>query len=112
MVTKYAAAHGSDAAAKDLVASYMMTPAAQQILAAANNRYPANVQAGKKVTDPYLAQFGKASSGGVPMPNIPQMTSVWSDLSSAWVKSTKGAGATKASVAFSQASRSIADKIG
>ena len=48
MVTKYAASHGVDAAAKDLVASYMMTPAAQQILAAANNRYPANVQEGER----------------------------------------------------------------
>jgi len=112
MVTKYAAVHGNDAAAKDLVASYMMTPAAQQILAAANNRYPANVQAGNKVSDPYLAQFGKAAKGGVPMPNIPQMNSVWQDLGSAWVKSTKGSGATKASIAFRTAARSIADKIG
>jgi maltose-binding protein MalE len=112
MVTKYAADHGNDAAAKDLVASYMMTPSAQQVLAAANNRYPANVQAGNKVSDPYLAQFGKAAKGGVPMPNIPQMNSVWQDLGSAWVKSTKGAGATKAAVAFRVAARSIAAKIG
>jgi maltose-binding protein MalE len=112
LVTKYAAEHGNDAAAKDLVASYMMTPAAQQILAAANNRYPANVQAGNKVSDPYLAQFGKAAKGGVPMPNIPQMNSVWQDLGSAWVKSTKGAGATKAAVAFRVAARNIAAKIG
>jgi arabinogalactan oligomer/maltooligosaccharide transport system substrate-binding protein len=112
MVTKFAAEHGNDAAAKDLVASYMMTPAAQQVLAAANNRYPANVQAGKKVTDPYLAQFGKASKGGVPMPNIPQMNSVWQDLGAAWVKSTKGSGSTKAAVAFRTAARNIADKIG
>ncbi len=46
------------------------------------------------------------------MPNIPQMNSVWSDLGAAWVKSTKGAGATKARVAFTAAARSIADKIG
>ena len=64
------------------------------------------------MSDPYLAQFGKASVGGVPMPNIPQMDSVWSDLGGAWVKSTKGAGATKAAVAFKSASRSIANKIG
>jgi maltose-binding protein MalE len=57
-------------------------------------------------------QFSAASKGGVPMPNIPQMNSVWSDLGQAWVKSTKGAGATKASVAFKAAARSIADKIG
>jgi arabinogalactan oligomer / maltooligosaccharide transport system substrate-binding protein len=112
LVTKYAADHGNDAAAKDLVANYMMTPSAQQQLAAANNRYPANVQAGNKVSDPYLAQFGKAAKGGVPMPNIPQMNSVWQDLGSAWVKSTKGAGATKAAVAFKVAARNIADKIG
>jgi maltose-binding protein MalE len=112
MVTKYAGEHGNDAAAKDLVASYMMSPSAQQILAAANNRYPANVQAGNKVSDPYLAQFGKAAKGGVPMPNIPQMNSVWQDLGSAWVKSTKGAGATKAAVAFRTAARNIAAKIG
>ncbi len=112
MVTKYAATHGNDAAAKDLVASYMMTPAAQLVLAAANSRYPANTLAGKKVTDPYLAQFGKASAGGVPMPNIPQMNSVWQDLGAAWTKSTKGAGATKASVSFRVAARNIADKIG
>ena len=33
-----------------------------------------------KATDPILAQFGAAGKGGVPMPNIPQMASVWSDL--------------------------------
>ena len=46
------------------------------------------------------------------MPNIPQMGSVWTDFGQAWVKSTKGAGATKARVAFSVAARSIANKIG
>ena len=30
------------------------------------------------------------------MPNIPQMASVWADLGAAWVKSTKGSGATPA----------------
>ena len=112
MVTKFAATHNIDSLAKDLVANYMMTPAAQKLLAAANNRYPANSVAGKSVSDPYLAQFGQASVGGVPMPNIPQMDSVWSDLGGAWVKSTKGAGATKARVSFTAASRSIANKIG
>jgi maltose-binding protein MalE len=46
------------------------------------------------------------------MPNIPQMSSVWSELGGAWVKATKGTGATKARVAFSVAARNIADKIG
>jgi len=112
MVTKYASAHGVDQLAQDLVSNYISTPSAQLALATANGRYPANTIAGKQVNDPVLAQFGKAGTGGVPMPNIPQMSSVWSDLGAAWVKSTKGAGATKARVAFTAASRSIADKIG
>ena len=62
--------------AKDLVASYIMLPASQRALAAANGRYPANTVAGKQVNDPVLAQFGRAGAGGVPMPNIPQMSRV------------------------------------
>jgi maltose-binding protein MalE len=112
MVTKYAATHGLESAAKDLVGSYMMRPAGQASLAAANGRFPANTTAGKTVNNAILKQFGAASVGGVPMPNIPQMSSVWTDLGGAWVKSTKGSGATKASVAFSTAARNIANKIG
>jgi maltose-binding protein MalE len=110
MVTKFAALHGVGGAATDLVTNYLATPSAQTQLAAANGRPPANVKAHS--SDPVLAQFSAASKGGVPMPNIPQMNSVWGDLGQAWVKSTKGAGATKASVAFKAAARSIADKIG
>lgn len=112
MVTKFATDHGVESAAKDLVGSYMMQASSQTALAAANNRYPANVDAGKGVTTGWLKQFGAAGKGGVPMPNIPQMASVWSDLGAAWVKSTKGAGSTKASVAFQTAARNIANKIG
>jgi maltose-binding protein MalE len=112
MVTKFAQGHGLESAAKDLVGSYMMRPDGQTALAAANGRFPANLVAGKGIKDPVLAQFGQAGAGGVPMPNIPQMSSVWSDLGGAWVKATKGAGATKARVAFSTAARNIANKIG
>jgi maltose-binding protein MalE len=112
MVTKFATTHGVESPARDLVGSYMMTPAAQVALAAANGRFPANTVAGKQVNDPVLAMFGKAGVGGVPMPNIPQMSSVWAELGGAWVKSTKGAGATPARVAFAGAARNIADKIG
>jgi arabinogalactan oligomer/maltooligosaccharide transport system substrate-binding protein len=112
MVTKYASVHGVDALAQDFVSNYIPTPAAQLALAVANGRYPANTVAGKQVTDPVLAEFGKAGLGGVPMPNIPQMASVWQDLGAAWFKATKGSGATKAKVAFTSAARSIADKIG
>lgn len=112
MVTKFASVHGVDALAQDFVSNYVPTPGAQLSLAIANGRFPANIIAGKQVHDPVLAEFGKAGVGGVPMPNIPQMNSVWADLGAAWVKATKGAGATPAATAFKAAARSIADKIG
>lgn len=112
MVTKFAAGHGVESAAKDLVTNYLTQADSQAALAAANGRFPANVEAGKQVKDPVLRLFGKASVGGVPMPNIPQMGSVWSELGGAWVKSTKGAGATPARASFITASRNIANKIG
>jgi maltose-binding protein MalE len=112
MVTKFATTHDTENLAKDLVSGYMMTPSAQVDLAAANGRFPANIKAGATIHDAVLAQFGKAGVGGVPMPNIPQMSSVWAELAGAWVKSTQGAGATKARIAFTTASRNIANKIG
>jgi len=111
-VTKFAAGHGAGTLAKDLVANYMAKSGPQRDLALANSRFPANKLAGRGVHDAILTQFGKASAGGVPMPNIPEMNNVWSELASAWVKSTKGAGATRARVAFATAQRNIAAKIG
>jgi arabinogalactan oligomer / maltooligosaccharide transport system substrate-binding protein len=111
MVSRFAAGHGVSSLAKDLVASYIMRAASQKALAAANGRFPANTVAGKTVNDSVLAQFGRASKGGVPMPNIPQMSSVWEELGGAWLKTTKGAGATPARSAFTTAARNIASKI-
>lgn len=111
MVTRFAAGHGVSSLAKDLVGAYIMRAASQKALAAANNRFPANTAAGKQVTDGVLAQFGRAGKGGVPMPNIPQMASVWEELGGAWLKATKGSGATPARSAFSTAARNIANKI-
>jgi maltose-binding protein MalE len=110
MVTKFASAHNVDSAAKDLVVNFFSTASAQSQLAAAGGRAPANLKA--KASDPVLAQFGAASKGGVPMPNIPQMANVWSDLGQAWVRSTKGSGAMPATRSFKGAARSIAAKIG
>jgi arabinogalactan oligomer / maltooligosaccharide transport system substrate-binding protein len=111
MVTRFAAGHGVGSLAKDLVGAYIMRSASQKALAAANNRFPANTAAGKQVRDGVLAQFGRASTGGVPMPNIPQMSSVWEELGGAWLKATKGAGATPARTAFATAAKNIASKI-
>ena len=111
-VTKYAQQHGVGSAAIDLVTNYMAQPSSQAAVALAGGRPPANINAAKLVKDPVLAAFGKAGAGGVPLPNIPQMASVWTDLGGAWVKSTRGAGAVKARTAFVTASRNIANKIG
>ena len=112
MVTKFAATHNVESLAKDLVSNYMMQSGAQLELALANGRYPANSNAGKQVQGPALKAFGAASTGGVPMPNIPQMNNVWGDLGAAWVRSTKGGGSIPARRSFLGASRSIAQKIG
>jgi maltose-binding protein MalE len=111
MVTKFAQTHGVTSLAKDLVANEMMKASFQLDLEAANLRFPANKVAGKRVRDPILRQFGAAGVGGVPMPNIPQMGSVWAELGGAWVKATKGSGATPARAAFTSAARNILDKI-
>ena len=111
MVTRYANTHGVGTLAKDLVASYIMTASSQRALAAANGRFPANLTAGKQVRDTVLAQFGRAGQGGVPMPNIPQMSSVWEELGGAWLKSTNGT-ATNARPTFQTAARNIRTKIG
>ena len=112
MVTKYAASHGLDTLARDFVSSYMMTPAAQLDLAKVNARIPANSRAATTYNVTVQAKFGKAGLGGVPVPNLPQMSSVWTDLGLAWLKSTQGVGATRAQVAFKAAARNIAEKTG
>jgi arabinogalactan oligomer/maltooligosaccharide transport system substrate-binding protein len=111
-VTKFAQQHGVGSAAIDLVTNYMAQPSAQVAVALAGGRPPANLNAAKLVKDPILAAFGKAGVGGVPLPNIPQMNSVWSELGGAWVKATRGAGAVPARTAFRTAARNIANKIG
>ena len=84
----------------------------QSALAAAAHRPPANTKARLALHNAVLSAFGRASVGGVPMPNIPQMNSVWGDLGAAWVRSTKGSGSVPAKRSFLGASRSIAQKIG
>jgi maltose-binding protein MalE len=112
MVTKFSVQHGTETASKDLVTNFLATTSSQVEISVKNGRYPANKAAATRVPDAVLKQFGAAGVGGVPMPNIPQMASVWSELGGAWVKSTKGAGATKARIAFTTAGRNIANKIG
>lgn len=111
-VTKFAAEHGVESLAKDFVANYMMTAAAQYTHYSVGGRLPANIRAAARITDPYLKGFAAAGAAGNPMPNIPQMASVWSDLGAAWVRSTRGSGALPARRSFVGAAKSIALKIG
>ena len=86
--------------------------AVQAGLAAADGRTPANLIAAKAVSDPVLKAFSAAGIGGIPMPNVPQMGSVWGALGGAWVNSTKGAGAMPAQKAFAQAQATVKKAIG
>lgn len=112
MVTKYAAEHGVQIGANAIVTQLFASPDFQGKLAAADGRTPANIVAAKAVSDPILKAFSAASKGGVPMPNVPQMASVWSALGGAWVNSTKGAGATPAQKSFAQAQATVKKAIG
>ena len=107
LVTKYADTHGVGLQARSLATEFFTSATAQARMSSKNGRFPANLSAASKVTDAMLKAFGKAGAGGVPMPNIPEMGVVWGQLGGAWVKSTKGVGATKASVAFTAARNAI-----
>lgn len=111
MLTKFAAEHGVESAARSLVTEYMASEKAQFNLSAKNDRYPANLKAAARVTNPQLKAFGVAGKGGVPIPNIAQMNSVWGPLGGAWVNSTKGEGATPAAQAFAQASAAVKQSV-
>jgi maltose-binding protein MalE len=112
MVTKFAKSHRVESQARDLVGSYMMSESAQTQLSSENGRAPANTDAAAKISDSLLKQFAAASKGGVPMPNIPAMESVWGDLASAWTNTLKGGDATNARTAFRTAAKNIRAKIG
>jgi len=112
MVTKYAATHGVDTLARDFVGGYMMSPPAQLDLGKVDARMPANTRAATTFGVTVQSRFGRAGLGGVPIPNLPQMSDVWTDLGLAWLKSTQGVGATRARVAFTTAAHNIAEKTG
>ena len=85
---------------------------AQLDLAQVNARFPANSRAAAEYKATIESKFGRAGLGGIPVPNLPQMSSVWTDLGLAWTKSTLGVGATRAQVAFKNAAKIIREKIG
>jgi arabinogalactan oligomer/maltooligosaccharide transport system substrate-binding protein len=116
MVTKYAATHGVQSGAASLVAEYIPTAAAQAKIYALSKdqRLPANIAANKTIAvkNPRLAAFQKAGLGGQPMPNIPQMDSVWGATNKAWTDSLAGASAVPAKKAWAQAQATVVKAIG
>lgn len=109
MLTKYAAEHGVQADALGLIRKELSKPGLQGKIAALSGRVPASLAA---PMDRLAQAFAVAGAQGVPTPNIPQETAVWSPLGAAWAASTKGDGATPAKQAFAQAQAQIASALG
>ena len=103
-----------ESSAKDLVGNYMMTARrAGHALAAANGRYPANIDAGKSGRrTPRCGSSAQASKGGVPMPNIPQMAQRLVRPRAPRGSSRRRAPAPRRAASPSDAARNIANKIG
>jgi maltose-binding protein MalE len=59
-----------------------------------------------------IKAFGVVGTGGVPVPNVPEMSSVWAPLGKAWATSTSGAVAVPAKDAFAEAELTITTAIG
>lgn len=70
------------------------------------SRLPALLSAAAKVSaDKDVVAFGQYGATGVPMPNIPEMSSVWGDLGNAWTTTVQGK--AKAADAFALAAKNI-----
>ncbi|MDD2857487.1 MAG: extracellular solute-binding protein [Candidatus Nanopelagicales bacterium] len=107
MVTVFAQAHQAKTLADAFVTQGLSRAGVQAAFGNAARRMPANVKAASRVTDPRLRAFGAAGALGVPIPNIPQMQSVWGPLGTAWAASTRGAGASPPVAAFTSAQAAV-----
>jgi arabinogalactan oligomer/maltooligosaccharide transport system substrate-binding protein len=66
------------------LAKWLVRPDAQVSLARLSGRIPASVSAVELVSDdPIIAGFGEALLTAEPMPNIPEMGSVWQPMANA-----------------------------
>ncbi len=95
-------------------AKYLTEIPAAKVMALEGRQTPANkdVYADPKVAgDPVLAAFRKQVEVGVPMPNVPEMTMVWSPATTAMNTITKKAATPKAAldVAQKEVEQRIAD---
>jgi arabinogalactan oligomer / maltooligosaccharide transport system substrate-binding protein len=109
LVTKFAKTHGVEAQAKKYVLNFLSGKATQESLSKLAFRAPANKTA--KNADPFVNGFAVASKGAVPMPNIPEMGSVWDAWSGSWAKSLRKTDPVVARTAFAQGAATVRDLI-
>lgn len=108
MITKFAAAHGVEAQAKSFL-NFVAGAAQQTKYATAAMAIPANKAA--KAPTATLNGFKTAGIYAVPMPNIPQMNSVWDQLSSGWSKSLAKQNPSNPKTAWSDAASNVRDAV-
>jgi arabinogalactan oligomer/maltooligosaccharide transport system substrate-binding protein len=95
-------------------AKYLTDIPAAKVMALEGRQTPANREVyidPKVAADPVLAAFRKQVEVGVPMPNVPEMTMVWSPATTAMNTITKKAATPKAAldVAQKEVEQRIAD---
>ena len=82
--------------ATEFLVNYLGTEDAQRALYEADPRIPAWTSLAEEVSsDPIIAGFLESSKGGVPMPSIPEMGSVWDFWNAAEAQVINGADPTK-----------------
>lgn len=107
LVTKFAKTHKVEAQARKFVINFLSTKATQEALSKVAFRAPANKLA--KNSDAFVNGFTAAAAGAVPMPNIPEMGSVWDAWSGAWSKSLRKTDPVVAKTAFAQGAATVRD---
>jgi arabinogalactan oligomer/maltooligosaccharide transport system substrate-binding protein len=108
MITKFASAHGVEAQTKSFL-NFVAGAAQQTKYATAAMAIPANKAA--KAPTATLNGFKGAGIYAVPMPNIPQMNSVWDQLSSGWSKSLAKQNPSNPKTAWSDAASNVRDAV-
>jgi len=101
----YVAAPSKNKDAAYEFAKYLTDVGAGKVLALEGRQTPANktVYSDPKVSgDPVLAAFRKQVEVAIPMPNVPEMTMVWSPATTAMNTITKGAATPKAAMDAAQ----------
>ena len=101
----YVAAPSKNKDAAYEFAKYLTDVAAGKVLALEGRQTPANkaVYSDPKVaSDPVLTAFRKQVEVAIPMPNVPEMTMVWSPATTAMNTITKGAATPKAAMDAAQ----------